>query len=185
LFAVPVNGRTLRFAFLPAYLNGLRYSPDELRASRRWELARKAYLGMQRHARDQGAELVVMFIPSKAQVYLPLLEKVLTAPALDAALRASLQDEADPPDYATLMRHRLALNGMMRTFCEASGIPFLDLTPALESQVHAGVNVYFPDDSHWNAAGHEVAATSLARWLEERRFSARSPGPATLRHPRT
>ena len=63
------------------------------------------------------------------------------------------------------MRNRLALNDLMREFCAREGITFLDLTSSLESALKQGRNVYFPDDSHWNAAGHETAAQALARLL--------------------
>ena len=63
------------------------------------------------------------------------------------------------------MQNRLALNDLMREFCAREGIAFVDLTAELQSTLSTGRNVYFPDDSHWNAAGHEVAARSLARLL--------------------
>jgi hypothetical protein len=55
----------------------------------------------------------------------------------------------------------------MREFCAEEGITFLDLTAALQSTLTAGHNVYFPDDSHWNAVGHETAAAALARLLRD------------------
>jgi lysophospholipase L1-like esterase len=58
----------------------------------------------------------------------------------------------------------------MRDFCAEEGIPFLDLTGALQARVAEGHNVYFPDDSHWNAAGHEVAARALSDFLRERPY---------------
>ena len=63
------------------------------------------------------------------------------------------------------MQNRLALNDLMREFCAAEGITLLDLTADLEATLSAGHNVYFPDDSHWNATGHEIAAAALARLL--------------------
>ncbi|HVQ29618.1 MAG TPA: hypothetical protein VMV21_08575, partial [Vicinamibacteria bacterium] len=66
LFTVPVGGRTVRFAFLPPYLNCLKLSREELQASRGWELTQGAYRQMARLARAQGSELVVALIPSKA-----------------------------------------------------------------------------------------------------------------------
>jgi hypothetical protein len=56
----------------------------------------------------------------------------------------------------------------MRRLCEDARIPFLDLTSTLQGEVEAGRNVYFPDDSHWNAAGHEVAAQTLSAFLVRR-----------------
>ena len=54
LFTVPVAGRTLRFAFLPPYLNGLKPSSEQLRASRGWRLTRGSYQEMARRVRSQG-----------------------------------------------------------------------------------------------------------------------------------
>jgi lysophospholipase L1-like esterase len=64
-----------------------------------------------------------------------------------------------------VMQNRLALNDLMREFCAQEDITFLDLTADLQSALGDGHNVYFPDDSHWNAAGHEIAARALARLL--------------------
>lgn len=165
LFTVPVAGRVLQFAFLPPYLNSLKLSRQQLQASRGWELTRRSYQEMERLVRAQGGELVVLFIPSKAQVYLPLLEASFPRAELRRALRLCLSDQPQPPGLEVVMRNRLALNDLMRDFCAEEGITFLDLSAELQSKLRAGHNVYFPDDSHWNAAGHETAAAALARLL--------------------
>lgn len=165
LFTVPVAGRVLQFAFLPPYLNSLKLSRQQLQASPGWELTRRSYREMQRLVRADGGELIVLFIPSKAQVYLPLLEASFPRAELQAALRLCLRDQPQPPGLAVVMRNRLALNDLMREFCAEEDIRFLDLTPELETRLRAGHNVYFPDDSHWNAAGHQTAAAMLARLL--------------------
>jgi hypothetical protein len=46
------------------------------------------------------------------------------------------------------------------------GIAFVDLTPELEAEVASGHNVYFPDDAHWNTAGHEIASRVLGDFLQ-------------------
>jgi hypothetical protein len=163
LFTVPVAGQVLRFAFLPPYLNRLTLSRQQLEASRGWQLTRRSYREMQQLLRAQGSALVVVFIPFKAQVYLPLLEASLPAAELGSALRSCLGDQA--PGLGVVMRNRLALNDLMREFCAQEGIAFLDLTAELQSTLSTGRNVYFPDDSHWNAAGHETAARAISRLL--------------------
>jgi lysophospholipase L1-like esterase len=165
LFTVPVAGRVLRFAFLPPYLNRLTLSRQQLEASRGWDLTRRSYQEMQRLVRAQGGELIVLFIPFKAQVYLPLLEASFPSTELQPALRLCLGGQPPPPGLEVVMRNRLALNDLMREFCAEEGITFLDLTADLQATLRAGHNVYFPDDSHWNAAGHEIAAAALARLL--------------------
>jgi hypothetical protein len=64
--------------------------------------------------------------------------------------------------------HRLAQNELMSRFCAERGIAFLDLTPVLQRMVESGRGAYFPDDSHWNAAGHDAAAAALADFLRAR-----------------
>src|SRR4029453_14071052 len=94
-----------------------------------------------------------------------LLEASLPEAELSSALRSCLGDPAQVPGLGGLMQNRLALNDLMREFCAQEGIPFLDLTKVLQSTLRTGRNVYFPDDSHWNAAGHETAPGALSRLL--------------------
>jgi lysophospholipase L1-like esterase len=168
LFAVPVAGRTLRFAFLPPYLDRLEVSREELEASRGWEATRHLYQEMVRLVGAQGGQLVVAFIPSKAQVYLPLLSASFAPDELQRALQACLGDRPYAPDVDGMLRNRLALNDLMRDFCAREGIAFVDLTPVLQTKVGEGYNTYFPDDSHWNAVGQETAAGAIAGFMRER-----------------
>jgi len=165
VFTVPIGGHMLRFAFMPPYLNLLHFSGDDLAARRGWTLALENIRGMERASRDAGARFVLMFVPFKSQVYLPLLERTLSAADLVRALRFSLPDTPAPPDLAQFARNRLAQNVLMRRFCEQAGIPFLDLTTVLQDRVERGVNVYFPDDSHLNEAGEALTAATLADFL--------------------
>ena len=165
LYAAPVAGRTVRFAFLPPYLNCLQLSRADLERSPGWAATRRAYREMNRLAAAQGTRLAVVFVPSKAQVYLPLAQSSFTRPELERAVAFSLRDVPHPPEAARILEHRLALNGLMRDFCASEGIPFRDLTGDLQARLATGTGVYFPDDSHWNAAGHETAADAIADWL--------------------
>jgi SGNH hydrolase-like domain, acetyltransferase AlgX len=80
-----------------------------------------------------------------------------------------------PVDAETLAAHRLAQNELMGALCAERDIAFLDLTPVLEREVASGRNVYFPDDSHWDAAGQDTAAAALAAFLRERGLVAGRP----------
>ena len=72
-----------------------------------------------------------------------------------------------------MTKNRLAQNEMMRGFCEEAGIPFLDLTPALQHETEQGNSVYFPDDAHWNAAGQELTGRELAKFLRQHNLDFR------------
>jgi hypothetical protein len=124
-------------------------------------------LVMQRASRSAGAEFVLMFIPFKSQVVLPLLERHFSRDDLARALKFYLSDSSGLPDVERLSRNRLAHNDLMRRFCQEAGIPFLDLTDALQARVEHGDNMYFPDDSHLNEAGEAVTATVLAEFLRK------------------
>ena len=168
MFTLPVAGRAMRVALMPPYLNTLRFSAEDLRARRGWRLTRRSIERMQRLCRASGAALVVMFVPFKSQVYLPLLRRSFPRAELERALAFSFRGMGPPVDAETLAAHRLAQNELVAGLCAERGIAFLDLTPALEAEVESGRNVYFPDDAHWNADGHDVAAAALADLLRAR-----------------
>jgi lysophospholipase L1-like esterase len=170
MFAVPLKGRLLRWAFMPPYLNTLNFSERELRERRGWRLTRAAILEMQRSAHDFGGELIVMFLPFKSQVYWPVAERAFSRDALVSAVRFSLEGNQRPVDLDAMRRNRLVQNRLLRELCEQAQIPFLDTTEALQQRVESGENVYFPDESHLNETGQGVVADTLATFLSQRTF---------------
>ncbi|MEO8682586.1 MAG: hypothetical protein ABI665_26295 [Vicinamibacterales bacterium] len=168
VFSVPAHGRTLRFAFMPPYLNLLNFSEADFAARQGWALTIENIRRMQRASAGAGAQFVVMFIPFKSQVYLPLLQRTFVKDELSRALQFSLKDAPAPPDVDRFAKNRLAQNTLMQRFCQQAGIPLLDLTAALQARVEDGENLYFQDDSHFNEAGEAFAASALAAFLEAR-----------------
>jgi hypothetical protein len=165
-YQIPVgNGVTLRFAFMPPYLQKLSEPREQIERSRGWELTRAALLKMRDTCARNGSRLTVMFIPPKAAVYWPLVEHSLATDELQSSLDFVSNYNHMPLRAADVRAHRLVQNELMREFCAAEKLPLLDLTPALEQTAAAGQAVYFADDAHWNAAGHDLAARELARFL--------------------
>ena len=173
MFTARVNGSTLRWAFMPPYLNLLRFSEEELAARRGWALARQSLIAMQRVSRGAGAEFVLMFLPFKSQVYLPVLEQTFSRDELARAFQFYLGSTVSTRDIGQMSRNRLAHNALMKRFCEETGIPILDMTEALQMHVQAGENMYFSDDSHLNEAGAAVVANRLAVFLQDRALVGR------------
>jgi len=159
------SGTSLRFAFMPPYLQKLASSRAELERSRGWELARGALRKMHETCAEHGSRLTVVFIPSKDEVYWPLVERSLGQEELKRSIDFISTYNHMPLQSADICANRLAQNELMREFCAAAGISFLDLTPALEQAAASGRAVYFSDDAHWNTSGHEIAARELARFL--------------------
>ncbi|MEY2519948.1 MAG: hypothetical protein QOF24_1707 [Verrucomicrobiota bacterium] len=159
------EGGVLRFAFMPPYLQKLASSRQEIERSCGWELARATLLRMRETCATHGSRLTVMFIPAKDEVYWPLVERSLGPEELQRALDFASSYNHMPLRAADIHANRLAQNDLLRDFCAEANIPFLDLTPALEQNAAAGRAVYFSDDAHWNAAGHDIAARELAKFL--------------------
>ncbi len=166
IYEIPVPGSgILRFAVMPAYLQKLGSPRREFERSRGWELARATLLRMKETCDRADIRMTVMFVPAKAEVYWPLIERSLSPDELQRAIDFSCGYNHMPLRAAEIQANRLAQNDLLRDFCAEAQIPFLDLTPALEQNAAAGRAVYFPDDSHWNAAGHKVAAQELEKYL--------------------
>jgi hypothetical protein len=168
-YEVPAgNGATQRFAFMPPYLQKLAGPRNAIESSRGWELTRAALKRMRDISAEHGSRLTVMFIPSKDAIYWPLVERSLGEEELQRSLDFVSSYNHMPLRAADIHANRLVQNELMREFCAAEKIPFLDLTPALERAAASGRAVYFADDAHWNGVGHELAAHELADFLRGR-----------------
>ena len=166
MYEIPMpDAGMLRFSFMPPYLQKLASSRQEIERSRGWELVRATLLRMQETCRQQNSRLTIMYIPSKAEVYWPLVARSLGPEELQRAIDFACLYNHMPIRAADIEANRLAHNNLLRDFCAGAGISYLDLTRALEQNAAAGRAVYFADDAHWNVAGHEVAAQELAKFL--------------------
>lgn len=92
----------------------------------------------QRLSRKHGSHFLVLLMPTKEEVYLPLFDK--PAPALIEGFRPAL---------------------------EAQGIPFLDLTPYLRARTREIGPVFYEVDGHPNVAGYQVIADAVVDYLDE------------------
>jgi lysophospholipase L1-like esterase len=117
--------------------------------SREFQLVLQAYKRLQALTQKQGAQLLLVFLPSKEEVYVPLLGE----PA---------------PDYSSSLR--LAL--------ERQGMATLDLTPAFRQHAAAGERLFFSVDGHTNQQGYGLIAQEILRYLkaEASRYGLQSIG---------
>lgn len=100
-----------------------------------------------------GVGLVVFIVPTKELVY----QDRFTDPALRAAVDWRYQ--------------------ALRELLDETGIAHVDLLPALRSAAADGPQLYFARDTHWTAAGHDVAARALRDWYAARCPAGAAPGP--------
>jgi hypothetical protein len=103
-----------------------------------FEIVVEALERMQAIAKRDGTRMVVVFQPSKEEVYLPLLDG--SAPDPGAPLRAAL---------------------------DARGIEYLDLLPVFRERADTGVQLFFENDGHPNRKGYRLIADTIGAYLKE------------------
>jgi lysophospholipase L1-like esterase len=131
-----VSGRTMSFPdgsrleLAPAIYasNGLMARPDHPN----FRLVLRAVEQTRALAELNGSRFLVLLMPTKEEVYLPLL------------------DERAPPAVAPFIPQ-----------LEAVGIAYLDLTPPLQAHARQGERLFFEVDGHPNAAGYRVIAQAV------------------------
>jgi hypothetical protein len=134
--------------------------PDEQRAEDRqrgWELMQKALLDMHRDAEAWGAQLVLVLIPAKEEVYWDIVRRQLPD-AENLAGEGPLQ--------------------VVRGFCAANGIFCCDLTPAVQAEARRGRQLYLRVSGHWNDEGNAVAARAVAACLTAQGLAGGTTGTA-------
>src|SRR5262249_39527933 len=89
-------------------------------------------------ARQNGTTTLIVFLPSKEEVYLPLLGEL-------------------PPDRASPLQEVL----------EQRNVPYLDLLPEFRARAARGEVLYFEVDGHPNARGYALIAELVISHLKK------------------
>jgi len=150
-------------AFYDEFLAQLTMDSEDLRASEAFQLTRQSISRMAAAQQAHGGQMLLLYIPQKAEVYWPLLS---------AEVRARIMAGASTMVMLDMASAALDENGAMqrRVWAETAqelGIAFLDMLPALQAATSAGQRVYFFADTHWNQAGHNIAQNALLDWLND------------------
>lgn len=152
---VKVNTGTVEFTAQWDYWKPL-IALDDRRIRKGWEWTQQDLLEARDAARASGAEFVVVVIPFREQTYWDLLRGKL--PNWD-------KENPDGP------------GDLVRTFCKEKGIRVLDLAPAFRERGRTGEQLYFSGDGHWNPAGNEFAAETIAKFLDVEQLRPVTPPP--------
>lgn len=100
----------------------------------------------------QGFRVLVVLVPNKLTVYSPFIPDLPPGPPED----------------------RLYINVLEAALRQAS-IPVVNLTPSLRRAAAAALAqnelVYYPDDTHWNAAGVRAASEEISRFLNHQNLA--------------
>jgi hypothetical protein len=102
----------------------------------------------------RGGQLLIVLLPSKEEVYLPLLGLLHDDPM--APVRRALQD---------------------------LGVPWLDVTRPLRERAATGEQLFFRVDGHPNRVGYELIAATVLRYLDTSGLAQRVGLSRTARRP--
>ena len=162
------EGKTWPLWFHPSYLRGLTRDPASVRESPGWTATRRIFMRVSRKLTKRRIRLLVVYVPSKAQVYLPYVAK-------DAELAFELANRGrrvqGPPEafWQRAMSNKDNLEELLGRFCRRRGLEFLSLTPVLRELAQNGQLGYLSADTHWNEHGQRAAIEPLASWWEQGR----------------
>ncbi len=124
----------------------LKQYPPELDDA--WEQVREVLAQMEAWTRERGARLAIVLIPIGGQVYPGMWEHARKLYGLD------------PKDFDLDKPQRL-----IGQIGEELGIPVIDVRSALRAVADEGPELYYRNDIHWTARGHDVAAREIVRQL--------------------
>lgn len=180
-----LGGQQIELAFHSQNASTMLISYDDVRRSIQLEAIRNAFVEAQQASDKIGARFVVAYFPSVERVYWPLIvgeTDIVTAIYAD---QRNMWQMTDQPciDRIPLDRNFMTqevfvetinsnINGQrdaLRDMLAEIGVEFIDLTPAFREAAAQGEVLYYPYDTHWNQAGHQLAADTMATILSEKK----------------
>jgi len=168
-FLGPVGAERMRSDwFLGSYLSQLVIPKEQ------WlnQEATKVALDVLARARDEvnaaGAGFLLVYLPSKAQVHLPL---AVPDPELlhlaGARGSAGLSPLAPEEFLARALANHGALEEVIEEFCREREIAYFSATPILVEMARRGESGFVTADTHWSPVGQEAVLGPLLELLEE------------------
>jgi hypothetical protein len=169
---ITVNGQNLELSFLDGYVAMLTASQGDIDASENYRLAETALLEAKAMADRNGARFILVYIPSKPHVYLPLaseqqIEQLLAAIGWVHLNNGRLTIVAEGEELpATEFLERIDDQArILERLAAASNIEFLNLTPIFQEEARQGQELYLSLGTHWNEQGHQLTARTVAEYL--------------------
>lgn len=151
--------------FHPAYLRALARDRKSWEASAGWRATAEVLSRVESELRRRDIRLLIVYVPSKAQVYLPFVEKNPGLAWETASFGNPGAMGGTPTDFwQRAMANREGPELLLSEFCDRKGIQFMSLTPILEELAKDGKLVFLSADTHWNEHGQRALIDPLVAW---------------------
>jgi hypothetical protein len=162
--AIRLNDRAIPMRF--SYWNP-KQSADELLNEKEWQSLKRVLAEMKSVTARHHVELVIVYIPSKLQVYGRHFVERESGAGFLRRIPDQLRYETNTLEAFTAVTKEL-------------GLEFVDLDTHFKRLAAEGELLFYPFDTHWNARGRELAADLLARHLSAAAKPAPARGPHTV-----
>lgn len=162
-FVLPGPG-SRRLWFYPETLRSMAMPAEWTTTNAGWAGIRAALTSAKERCTAFGARFLVVYLPSKEQIYLPrvvadagLLQRFVAASTLQAL---PVPQEAGEL-MAAVLRNRGALEAAVADLCATAEIEYWSATPTVDALADSGVACYYATDSHWRAEAQRATADAL------------------------
>jgi hypothetical protein len=183
---ITTNGKELEMVFFSSYISWLSLPRESIAASQNYRIVKETILQAQQLSEAAEANFLLVYVPSKSHVYLPYLEDAETLThvfadvprlALDEAGFIQFTDEKATPGLTR--QHMDDQASLLADFAAEQNFRFINLTPVFQEEAGAGAELYYPFDTHWNQAGHDLAAGIIYNNMKEMfpDNAIQTPGP--------
>ena len=149
-------------AFYRSFFDRFAEDRESLLQSKTLQLTRTSISEMANALKSYNAELLLMYIPQRAELYWNYLDEESKATIIEV--------ESRDPRVIGLERidsNLTVQRDVMREMANELGISFLDLTAPLSEAIRSGERPYFFADTHWNQHGHNIARNALLDFLNQ------------------
>ncbi len=136
---------------------------------------KQALLGMKQQVEAQGGHFLLVYVPSKEHVYWSriwdptdvnnILERSVTV-KLSEGDHGHFVWEPQYLSYDTFNANHNAQEKLLTDFAQSNGMEFLNLTPTFWEQGIKRGELYHYADPHWNQAGNDLAAQTIADYIK-------------------
>jgi hypothetical protein len=167
-------GQSYSFAEFIPYLATLTVDNKTIESSKNWAdyvTDLKAFVD---DARNHNACVILLYVPSKAEIYLPLAQSINELdPALDHIQPYRLdqqgrlvQDSESHTSASVLQAHAGQRFGLVKDLADRLNLVWVNPSPALSQAARSGPSPYMTYDTHWSAVGHQIIAQEVSRVIQ-------------------
>jgi hypothetical protein len=148
---------------------------DTMAKSDEFAAIKQSLVEMKQQVEAQGGHFLLVYVPSKEHVYWSriwdptdvnhILERSVTV-KLSEGDHGHFEWEPQYLSYDAFNANHNAQEKLLTDFAQATGIEFLNLTPTFWEQAIKRGELYHYADPHWNQAGNDLAAQTIADYIK-------------------